>query len=163
MIFSARCWYYLADWRVERFPTSLLYSSRGLWCGECLGRSGFHKPYSELDAVYWFLHHAHADNFTQQRFPICGLHTISRWWVAVSVDGFMPTSPGGPYLSCLENKDIAAIVCSDNNRELYRVVGTFVCYLWGSEFDAWTRSLSSRLMFFRYFGQTVQTNELVLR
>jgi hypothetical protein len=53
-------------------------------------------------------------------------------------------------LGCLENTYIAAIVCSVNSRELYRVVGTFVCYLWGPEFDAWTRSLSSRPMFCRY-------------
>jgi len=40
----------------------------------------------------------------------------------------MPALAGGPYLSCLENKDIAAIVCSVNNREFYRVVGTFFIY-----------------------------------
>jgi len=76
----------------------------------------------------------------------------------------MPTSAGGPYLSCLEDKDIAGIVCSVNNREFYRVVGTFVCYLWDpDEFDAWTRSLSSRPMFLRYFGEAIQTNDMVLR
>jgi hypothetical protein len=54
-------------------------------------------------------------------------------------------------LGSLEDKDIAGIVCSINKPELCRVVGTYVCYLWGPEFDAWTSSLSSRPMFFRYF------------
>lgn len=146
-------------WR--KFPNSVRYCSWRPRHGECLGRSGFHKRYSELDAVtgsfiLTTLTTSHSSVSQSVAFT-----QFFRCRVEISVDSFLPTSAGGPYLSCFENKDIAGIVCLVNNRELCGVVGAFVFFIYGVPNSM--PGLSSRPMFFRYFGEAIQTKDMLLR